>query len=56
MQTRIKEKGKPSKVILIAILNKILRIAFALVQMREMYRSDFVENTARKFLISKYLF
>lgn len=43
MWTRMKEKGKPPKVAFVAIVNKILRIAFALVRKHEKYRSDFVE-------------
>jgi transposase len=37
MYERMKEKGKPSKVILVAIMNKIIRQAYAMIQSGSMY-------------------
>lgn len=41
---RLKEKGKPERVIKVAIANKLLKIAFAVVTNNKMYDKNFVSN------------
>jgi transposase len=41
---RLKEKGKPERVIKVAIANKLLKIAFAVVANNLMYNENFVSN------------
>lgn len=44
MYNRLKEKGKPERVIKIAIANKLLKQAIAIVKSKRMYDSDFVSE------------
>ncbi|MEZ4851059.1 MAG: IS110 family transposase [Bacteroidia bacterium] len=46
---RLKEKGKPSKVALVAVMNKLIRQVFAVVQKQEMFDNDFEENMKKKW-------
>ena len=44
MYTRLKEKGKPERVIKIALANKLLKQAFSIVKNKTYYTENFAEK------------
>jgi hypothetical protein len=45
MYNRLKEKGKPERVIKIALANKLLKQVFAIMKNNTTYDENFVKNT-----------
>lgn len=48
MYLRMKEKGKPGRVALIAVCNKLLKQAFAIVKSRSTFNNAFISIRTQK--------